>query len=163
MDAFAAFSLACGIIQVVDFSTKVVKRCHELYRDGASAENKEIEEMAKHLTILHTNLDLSHHGGDEDLMDLGSKCSSTARQLIAELAKMKVIGPHKTRQALKKTVRGMFKGNAVDDIEKRLGEYRKLLDSRILIDLRFVNFQVLFLTHSKIRPLHHFWATRWSV
>lgn len=39
MDPFTAFSLACGVIQVVDFSTKLVGKCREVYRDGTSTEN----------------------------------------------------------------------------------------------------------------------------
>lgn len=139
MESFAAFSLACGIIQVVDFSSKVLKKCHELYRDGVSSEHREIEEMARHLTDLCANLDLSDQCGDNELTDLGSKCSRTAEELVVELGKMKVHGPHRKRLAFKKTLRAVFKGNTVDDIQKRLREYQKTLDSRILVDLRLVH------------------------
>lgn len=138
MDPFAAFSLACGIIQVIDFSTKVLKKCHELYRDGVSSENREIEEMARHLTNLRASLDLSNQGGDDDLVNLGFKCSETAQELVAELGKMKVHGPHRKRLAFKNTVRAIFRSDAVNIIQKRLREYQKSLDSRILVDLRFV-------------------------
>ena len=143
MDPVAAFSLACGVIQVIDFSAKAAKKCHELYRDGASSDNKQIEEMAKHLTGLRTNLDLTNHVDMDDLLDLGSKCSSTAEELVTELEKMKVNGPHRKRQAVKKTFKSMLKRKAIDDIQKRLEEYRKLLDSTILVDLRFVHHDLL--------------------
>jgi len=38
MDPFTAFSLACGVIQVVDFSLNVIGKCREVYRDGTSTE-----------------------------------------------------------------------------------------------------------------------------
>lgn len=141
MDPLSAFSLTCGVIQVIDFSTKVAKKCHELYRDGASSDNKEIEDMARYLTGLRTNLDLTDGGGVDNLLDLGSKCSTTAKELVAELEKMRVDGPHRKRQAVKKTFKAMKKRKAIDDIQKRLEEYRKLLDSTILVDLRFVHHQ----------------------
>ena len=122
MDPYAAFSLVCGIIQLVDFSTKVVNKCHELYRDGVSSENKEAEEMANHLTDLRAKLDFPDEGVDKDLLYLGSKCSSTAKELVAELDKLRVIGPHRKRQVARKALKIMLKGSPIDRIQKRLDE-----------------------------------------
>ena len=141
MDPYVAFSLVCGIIQLVDFSTRVVKKCHELYRDGVSSENKEAEEMASHLTDLRAKLDFTNESVGEDLLDLGSKCSSTAEDLVAELEKLKVDGRHRKRQSLSVSFKAVLKRNSMDKIQKRLEEYQKLLDSRILVDLRFVCHQ----------------------
>ena len=139
MDPTAAFGLVCGIIQVIDFSTKVVKKCHELYRDGVLPEHKEAEEMASHLTDLRAKLDVSDGIVGKDLLDLGSKCSSTAQELVTELEKMKVDGPHRKRQVVRKTLKIMLKGSPIDRIQKRLDEYQQHLDSKILVDLRFVH------------------------
>ena len=143
MDPCTALSLFCNIVQVVDFSTKVVKKCRELYKNGVSSENQEIEEMAKHLTDLHTNLDLTDRGGIDDLLDLGSKCSQTAQELIAEVRELSVNGPHRKRQIVGKTIKAIWKRSAIEDIQKRLENYRKLLDSRILVDLRFAHYHYL--------------------
>ena len=140
MDPTAAFGLVCGIIQVIDLSTKVVKKCHELYRDDVLPEHKEAEEMAHHLTGLRAKLDLPNESVGRDLLDLGAKCSSTAQELIAELEKMKVDGPHRKRQVLRKTLKIMLRGSAIDRIQKRLDEYQKHFDSRVLVDLRFVSY-----------------------
>ena len=139
MDPSAAFSLVCGIIQVIDFSTKVVKKCHELYREGVLSENKEAEEMANHLTDLRAKLEFPDESVDKDLLDLGSKCSSTAKDLVAELEKLKVDERHRKRQSLNKSFKAIWKKNSMEKIQKRLEGYQKLLDSRILVDLRFVH------------------------
>lgn len=141
MDPTVASSLVCGINQVIDFSTKVVKKCHELYRDGVSSENEEAEEMANHLTDLRAKLDLPDESVDKDLLDLGSKCSSTAKELIAELEKLKVDERHRKRQSLNKSLKAFLKKNSMEKIQKRLEGYQKLLDSRILVDLRFVHYK----------------------
>ena len=145
MDPLTAFSLVCGIIQVIDFSTKVVKKCHELYRDGVSSEHKEAEEMANHLTDLRAKLDFPDESVGKDLLNLGSKCSSTAEELITELENMKVSGPHRKRQVARKTLKSMLKGSPIDRIQKRLDEYQKYLDSKILVDLRFVHHDNVFI------------------
>ena len=143
MDPCTALSLFCNIVQVVDFSTKVVKKCRELYKYGVTLENQEIEEMAKHLTDLHTNLDLTDRGVMDDLLDLGSKCSQTAQELIAEVRELSVNQPHRKRQIIGKTIKAIWKRSAIEDIQKRLEDYRKLLDSRILVDLRFAHYHYL--------------------
>ena len=138
MDPFTAFSLVCGIIELVNFSSEVVKKCRELYRDGASSENNEVEEMAEYLTDLRTNLDLQDRDGPDELLDLGSKCSQTAHELIAALQKLKVSGPQRKRQVAGKAFKAIRTRRALDEIQKRLDNYRKLLDGRILVDLRSV-------------------------
>lgn len=149
MDPLTAFVLACGVIQVVDFSTKVVVKCREIYKDGASSENKEIESLAKHLIDVYMELDAANavvkpgptlqlHRDDQDLQNLAQQCSETAKELIAQLQKLKVQGQPRKRDVLRKTVKVVWKKSAIEDIERRLEHYRRTLDTRILINLRFV-------------------------
>ena len=56
MDPLTAFSLACGVIQVVDFSIKVTSKCRELYKYGALESNKEIESMSEYLTDIRSSV-----------------------------------------------------------------------------------------------------------
>lgn len=140
MDPLTAFSLACGIIQVVDFGSRAVKTCRELHKDGSSSANEDLEEMAKHLTGLRTRLSLPDPGqhNQDELLDLGSKCSDTTQALMTELQKLKVNDRHKKRQVFGKTIKTLWKKGAIDEIEKRLDRYREILDTRVLLDLRFV-------------------------
>ena len=138
MNPLSAFSLACGIIEVVDVSIKVAKKCRELYRHGFLSEDKEIEEMANHIMELCTDLDLSDKSGQDEIFELGSNCSNTAQELVAEVQKFRVNGPNRKRQVIRKTAKTLMKKSAVEDIMKRLEKYEKVLDSRILVDLRFV-------------------------
>lgn len=149
MDPLTAFVLACGVIQVVDFSTKIVVKCREIYKDGASSENKEIESLAKHLIDVYMELDAANavvkpgptlqlHRDDQDLQNLAQQCSETAKELIAQLQKLKVQGQPRKRDVLRKTVKVVWKKSAIEDIERRLEHYRRTLDTRILINLRFV-------------------------
>ena len=49
MDPLTAFSLAAGILQVLDFSFKAVAQCRELYKDGSLAENRATSEITETL------------------------------------------------------------------------------------------------------------------
>ena len=139
MDPLSTFSLVCGIIQIIDFSSKAVKKCREIVKDGALAENTEIEELAKHLLNLPGELHLTDHGDMDDIVKLGTDCSNTARELVAELEALKVDEPPRKREILWKTIMTYKKREPIHNIEKRLWEYRKLLDHKILVDLRFVS------------------------
>ena len=148
MDPITVLSLVCGVIQIVDTSMEVAKKCRELYKDGASSEDREIENMAKHLTDLYGDLDPRAQDGPRELQDLCSKCSNTAQQLCTEVKKLKVNGPHRKREVVFKTIKAMWKRSAIEDIQKQLGCYQRILDSKILVDLRSVRKQTLFLSLS---------------
>lgn len=149
MDPIAAIGLVCNIVQILGLSIKAVKKCREIYKDGALSENRELEEMARCLTDLRTNLDTEKQGDVDELMDLGSQCSMTAKNLVAELEKLKVSAPHSKRQVVSKTFKALWKKDAIDDIQKRLDRYQRVLDTRILIDLRFVHYLCFYLLLSK--------------
>ena len=150
MDPLTAFSLTCGVIQVIDFSTKIVMRCRQIYKDGATSENKDIESMAEHLTGLATDLKVPSpirdpefanqlYLDDQELLKLAGQCSETATELISELQKLGIQGRQRKRDAFRMAVKGVWKGDATEAIQKRLERHRQTLDSRILISLRSVS------------------------
>ena len=144
MDPLTAFSLACGVIQVVDFSIKVLTRCKEIHDHGALSEHQEVEETTKHLTNLRIDLsppqssETTQTPGDIELRELAKTCSTTAEQLVTKLQTLKIEGPHKKRQVVFKTVKALREKREIHDLEKRLNRYRSVLDTKILASLRFV-------------------------
>ena len=147
MEPLTAFALACGVIQIVDFSTKALTKCKEIYDHGALSEYHDVEEISSHLTDLQKGLRLSSPGdtgipSDRGLLDLATQCSATAAQLVTKLQALRTDGPRKKRDALKKTVRYFWEKKDIQDIQKRLDSYRNALDTHILINLRLVTFSI---------------------
>lgn len=147
MDPVSAFSLACGIVQVVDFSLKISSSCRKLYKEGTLSENNVIEGWAENLTELCAGLNRlvteeddvdTPPANEQELLRLAKKCSSTARDLINELKGLKVGGPHKKREAFKKSFRAFRRKDVIEEIQKRLDSYQKILDTRILVYVRYV-------------------------
>ena len=149
MDPLTAFSLTCGVIQVVDFSTKVAVKCRQIYKDGATSENKKTESMARHLTDLAAHLKLPNisqslgsapqlYHDDQELLKLAKQCSETATELIDELQKLSVPDRQRKRDAFRKAMKVVWKKDAIQNIQSSLEQYRRTLDTRILINLRFV-------------------------
>ena len=149
LDPMSALGLACNIIQVVDFSLKAVGKFRELYNDGASSENRELEDMAVRLKILRAKLvtvDPTTRQSrpvffdDRELQALADECCKTADELTAELDTLKISGQHKRRQAVQKFFRSIRRKSVVDGIRRKLDSYQKVLDTRILANLRYVVF-----------------------
>ena len=149
MDPISAFSLACNVIQVVDFSIKVASTCRELYKNGTVAEHQETEMMSEHLTGLRSSLLSSSvfstscasqqmNEDENKLREVATSCSETAVELVARLQSLKVEGPHKRRQAVTKIVKAFRESRKIESIQAKLKQYQEVLNTRILVSLRFV-------------------------
>ena len=149
MDPLTAFSLACGVIQVVDLSIKTLSKCKELCQEGSWAEYQELEDLTNHLVDVRDKLELTNGkqnaealgaADDQSLLEVAGKCSKTADHLVEKFRSLKIEGPHKKRQAVLKTVKLLWDKSELRDIQRRLDGYRNVLDTQILIDLRYVSF-----------------------
>lgn len=138
MDPLTSLSLASSIIQIVDFSSKFAKQCRELYNNDALSEHEDLQEMATKLRTMCSTLNSHSHAESDDLSRLSRQCQDTAQALIFELQRFTINGAHRKRSVICKTLLGMWNKNRIDELLKRLDSYRSLLDSRILVDLRYV-------------------------
>ncbi|KAL8801223.1 MAG: hypothetical protein Q9182_004617 [Xanthomendoza sp. 2 TL-2023] len=131
MEALAAFSLAAGVIQVVDFSTRVLKHCRELHEDGSLAKHRDSAEVANELASqagTPMSQDIS------DLIDISAKCSSNAEDLLAEFSKLK-IHPGGLRKAIKTHFQAMERKQWLKEKQEELERFEKVLNTRILVRL----------------------------
>ena len=155
MEPLSTFSLACGIIQVLDFSTKLLWKCKDLYEDGALHDFQDLEDITKRLTNLRIDLQLPSDAetagtlktpNERGLLDAAKGCSAIADQLVGKLDGLKVKGPHRKRQAVMKGIKAICEKNEIQDAQKQLANYQNVLNTKILVDLRFVqiHIQVLF-------------------
>ena len=151
MDPVTAFSLACGIIQVIDFSARVISKCQEIYKTGSLSENDDLESTAGHLTTLQADLapPASANGagaptpGDRELLELSSKCTGIAANLIQELQSIKAqIVPATSWKAISLAFKSLKKKSVIGRMQKQLDQYRTILDTTILADLRSVEVSV---------------------
>lgn len=147
MDPVTAFSLACGVIQIVDFGTKAVTICKEVYERGASAENEDIEVTIMHLTDLQSTVTpsaVSRSSGsgaspqEQNLLKVCKDCSTTAREMVHKLQGLAVSKPRSKRQVIKIGVKSILERNTITSLQHKLDLYKAALDTHILIDLRFV-------------------------
>lgn len=94
MDPLTAFSVACGVIQVVEFGLKVASKGREIYRDGALHQNQDIEHATRNLNEASISLDKSLKSltkikqpskDDVELQKLAVDCQEASTNLLSEL------------------------------------------------------------------------------
>jgi molecular chaperone GrpE (heat shock protein) len=136
MDPITAVSLVGTIVQLVDFSIKVVSKSTELYRSGRGVltENTQIETATKDLSKLNAQLKQSTAAGDTELQVLCQACSDVADQLLAALAQVK--GKEQKWQSLRKALRSILSKEEIRQLEFRLASFRDQLNRRITIRMR---------------------------
>lgn len=142
MNPVTAFSLACGVIQVVDFSRTVVETIRHIHKNG-STDHADAKYMAEKLAdlrhdILQSNLGESTKPGrvDQELQMLSEKCASTAEELIQEIKSLEANGPQRWLKSIEIAFKKLFKKSTIDGLQVQLDRYRRVLDTKILCDLR---------------------------
>ena len=148
MDPLSALGLASNVVQLVDAATKAVTVCHEIYTKGASIEDSQMAYTSDQLHKSYSALtdSLKRHAltgpkvwrGTVDLEDLGSQCCDTAQKLQTELQSLRKIPAGGVRETTYKFILKQRKSKTIDRLKSRLDEYQKVLDSKVLVDIRHV-------------------------
>ena len=149
LDPLSALGLAGNVIQLVDFSWKLLSRTNSLYKasDGASLENREMGMIANDLSRLtnrmHVSLQVTTRSAmltadEEGLRDLSEACEGVARELLAALDKLRAKGKHQKWESFRKALVAVWSKEKVADIMERLSAFRSQLDTHVLLSLRSV-------------------------
>ena len=146
MDPVSAFSLACGVVQMIDFSCKLLSKTKELYEKGQTNQHQEIEDQISQLCKLRSILEsrISSEGGRDppqgngsgELENIADKCDETAMELLQELENLKISEPRSTRKAVKKSFTAVKKTGAIEKLKHKFDGYQKTLDTRVLLDIK---------------------------
>ena len=147
MDPLTAFSLACGIVQFVDFSSKLVSKGYELSisAEGALAENLDLETVTTDLSRLADRLSQNEEltcftEDQQELRDLASSCQTLADQLMDKLQKLKVDKAAKYRRwkSIRQALKTVWSKKDLDEMVAKLATFRSQLELRLLVSLKWV-------------------------
>lgn len=90
MEAIAALSLACNILQVAHFGCKAASTFSQVYKNYTTDENFDIDIRTRHLSKALAQLDDSlrsqHNIKDAELLQLSHQCATVAKSLNDKLA-----------------------------------------------------------------------------
>jgi hypothetical protein len=151
MESIAALSLASNIIQVVDFSARIISSTHQLYtsNDGKLEEHAVLEAATKNLSELYEDLlrsskpnahrDLS--ASDRQLARLKNESEVVVGDLIEWLQHVQLKAPRRSWRSIYEALTTVLDKKEFKKISKladRLNKIRKEIDSAILVSLQYV-------------------------
>ncbi|GME23775.1 hypothetical protein GTA08_BOTSDO10490 [Neofusicoccum parvum] len=141
MEALAALSFACNVIQLVEFSSKVIIGAEDLYREGSKKENEELKDVTE--TIRNYSKDLSKRSASDnaELKDIADKAAEVGQELIQLLNSLAVPqdAEHRRWKSVCVILRGMHKSEKMKELDGRLQRLQQVLNTRLLILIRDSN------------------------
>jgi len=141
MEALVAFSIACNVVQVLDFSLKIFRECKQLADSGSTARLDEFNLVSKQLEGLCQGLDRSLASApkplgknDDDLLELAKRCAQAAHDVQARLDEI-MMNKKEPRGKFDKMRKMVTSSRSVTAVYNKLREYERLLSTQILVQL----------------------------
>lgn len=140
-----AFSLAAGILQVVDFGRQFVFTARQFYQSGTEGVDGllDLQAIAINLkTVLETLLanaqdNIETLGGVDDI-SLTKECAETLSEMLNTLEKIQVPGKGRKRDATVAAFKFLWNKGKIDALQDRLDKYSKQLILNLTFSLRWV-------------------------
>ncbi len=142
MDPLSAFSLACGVLQFVDYGCKLISTTKNFYQKGSLEGNDDLERQISHLSALRSALNSNRalncagYQDYQELLTLAGECDATAQELLEVLDNLKVSGSHRIWKSLDKSFAMRRRKGTIERLNNKMDSFRKALDTRILVSLR---------------------------
>lgn len=157
MEPLSAFSAAAGVVQLVDFTSRLISESYQIYKssDGELSRNGDLDTVTKDLLKLNKLLTLSMKSSRKDnnfeepseasLQSLLRDCSSVAEELHVALSKLK-LQPEAKRQrwgSVQRGLRSIWSQDDINSLDRRLDNFRQQISMHLLVSLRYVDVVLL--------------------
>jgi hypothetical protein len=142
MEPLGAFALAVNIIQVIDFSAKLLREAHELYESstGHTAEHVELHQVSQSLSHMCDSLSPTQHqngGIPHGISEIAASAKVVAQELMALIDKLQLKHGAKSRwRSFRQALTTLWKKDEIDRLQKRLKELRDQLQVILTTHIR---------------------------
>jgi hypothetical protein len=142
MEPLAALSLAAGIVQFVDFSTKLIHGAKEIHQStsGMTEDNRSLESAVNEMRSLSLRLDppiTGEQGEDEKaLRRLAAECRILSHQIHDLLKSITPEDPNSRRQSFISSLKSVWKDKEKQELERRLNSCRSQLELQLSFMMR---------------------------
>ncbi|KAE9364918.1 hypothetical protein N431DRAFT_386847 [Stipitochalara longipes BDJ] len=161
MEAVAALSIACNVMQVISFGHETISLCKRLHHGGSL--NADLEHNARHLSGLSESLRDSISAArtarpltkeQNDLKAVAERCLEASTKLRHELDKFSMPGTPSGLATLKKAFRAQFRKNSIEALRKIMNECQSTLQSDLLFRLWNSNEVAILEQRQEWQKLH---------
>ncbi|KAF2441831.1 hypothetical protein P171DRAFT_465451 [Karstenula rhodostoma CBS 690.94] len=140
LDPFSALGIAANVVQFIEFGSKLVSESHEIYKSatGTSTGIVELEmiytDLIKFTKSLQTPNNSSQTPEEESLRQLAASCLTVANELLNIINALKVNadGHHRKWRSFRQAMKSTWKQTDIDNLQKRLADFRGQLTVRLL-------------------------------
>lgn len=156
MEPLAALGLASNIVQIVDFSGRIISRSKEIYRsaDGKLAAHIALEQAAKSLRLLSHDLiediplpdDLFSKGdtikrreksaAEVRLLNLSSQTKAITDKIIERIQRENVGNASNPWKSVDQAFRSIWNEKELQSLEAGLADIREEINTALLFSLR---------------------------
>ena len=147
MDPATAFSIACGIVNLIQFGIEVGKEGYEIYGSPSAltARHEHLDRSAHELQGLCGQLqsrleNIAPHqtltDEDQRIFRTAKECAAAASELHDLLSRLKTYDRRSKRQALTAAFKGRWERGSIEAATRRLGECQSTVDTALLARLR---------------------------
>jgi len=141
-EAIAVLGLVGNIVQVVDFSWRLIAKSKEAYNSGSSAleGGPIIEAATADLKLLNSKLqEDASLTKDPEFFRLCQACNEVAEKLLKALRSISINTKQRLWTSVRKALKSVMTKDEIDELERRLASIRQELNLRISVDVRCVS------------------------
>lgn len=145
MEPLSAFGLAAGILQVIDFSTRLLSTGYQLYQDGSTVQNVEFTVVADDLSSLNDKIkswarpDQSISGPlaqeNQALENLAHEITKIVEELNRVLLQVRRKGEATVFKSFTHAILTIWKKPKIEETMQRLETMRSEVQFRILVSM----------------------------
>ncbi|KAL2075767.1 hypothetical protein VTL71DRAFT_710 [Oculimacula yallundae] len=139
--AFAIIGTTAALLQLSEFTVKVVYSAYGLYSSGANqtVENESIENITSKLSSLLDSLHndpLSQSSENQAFTELVRRCQGVVERLLSLLKKCEAKKPKSVRQSLRASIRTQWAKTDVEALYEELQDCQNLLGVFLIVRLK---------------------------
>ena len=147
MEAIAAVSLACNVMQLISFSHEVIEVARQLYSDGCV--DKDLSNVVEQLSGLTASVEKAllpkaTSSSQQRLGDVARKCRDASIKLQDEIKHLSLPpSPGANRsvvQSIRMSVKAISHKSRIMELEKSMLKWQKVMDSGLLLQIWYAVF-----------------------
>lgn len=149
LDPLSAFSLACSVLQVVEFGVKLLSTAanYRKAESGVLIEQQDLRDVLQSLNNLNTDLQTSllqqatirqHSVEESRLLEANNQCLRLSKNFIDFLDRLKLRDGHAVLDSLRVSVKTLWHKDKMDAMEKSLSQARDNLNVAFLVYIKYV-------------------------
>lgn len=163
MDPVTCLGVASAVVQFVDFTFEILSGAQQLYEDGQLKVHEQTSKVVKDFSNLGKEMGLSLRSAkaarsltknEAELETICKDCSKLADEMATKLKKFQLTDKRNVWKSVGAVVKSIWSKKELDVMEKKLSQYRDMMDSRLLGSLSERVEQVLIYQYGQTKAIN---------